>query len=39
LAQLLCGGVIEGAGRFIGEEQPWLVDESADDCDALAFAT
>src|SRR5436190_17090380 len=38
LAELLGGGVVERAGRFIGEKEFWPVDESADDGDALAFA-
>ena len=38
LAKLLGGGVVEGASRFVGEKKPGLVDQSADDGDALAFS-
>ena len=37
LSELLGGGVVERAGRFIGEQEFGLVDERADDGDALAF--
>ena len=38
LAELLGGDVVKGTGRFIGEEEPGLIDEGADDGDALSFA-
>ena len=38
LAELLGGGVVERAGWLIGEKEPGLVDQGADDGDALAFA-
>jgi len=30
---------IEGGRRFVGQDQSWLVDESASDCDALFLST
>ena len=38
LAEVVGAGVIERAGGFVGEEELRLVDERADDGDALAFA-
>lgn len=38
LGELLGGGLVEGTGGFVGEEEFGLVYESADDCDALAFS-
>ena len=37
-AELLRGGVVERTGRFVGEQELRLVDERADDGDALALA-
>ena len=38
LTEVLGAGVVERAGRFVGEQKLRLVDERADDGDALAFA-
>ena len=32
------GGVVESAGRFIGEQELRTIDECADDSSALTFA-
>ena len=36
---LLTGSLIEVSGRFIGEKEPWPIDERARERDALLLAT